>query len=68
MGLYPCNCSICKKAFMWFSGGNPYQLCDECFKTATIVTAEQIKEGFKNFEPKVPLKFTVAALKAAREK
>jgi len=31
MGLYPCDCSKCKKPFMWFSGdSNKAQLCDNC--------------------------------------
>lgn len=30
MGVFPANCRICNKAFMWFSG-LPAQVCSECF-------------------------------------
>lgn len=30
MGIYAAACSICDKAFAWFSGGNPGQVCPEC--------------------------------------
>lgn len=30
MGLYPIDCSECKKPFMWFSGLAPDQRCAEC--------------------------------------
>lgn len=29
MGLYPIDCPICKKPFMWFSGSQN-QLCHDC--------------------------------------
>jgi hypothetical protein len=30
MGLYPINCPVCGKSFIWFSGNLPDQRCGEC--------------------------------------
>lgn len=67
MGLYMISCSVCKKTFQWFSGGNPAQLCEECQKTAKP-SAVEIAESWKNFQPTVPLSFVVASRRAARDR
>lgn len=43
MGLYPINCSECKKLFMWFSG-NPDQQCHDCKNKSTEKTDFKITE------------------------
>lgn len=67
MGLYAVDCSVCKKAFQWFSGGNPAQVCESCQKSAKPSVME-IAEGWKNFKPAVPLSFTLARIKATRNR
>lgn len=68
MGLYAVPCSICKKVFQWFSGGNnPAQVCADCMKPKSA-SAIELVESWKNFNPTVPLSWVVAARKAARNK
>lgn len=48
MGLYPCDCSICSKPFMWFSGGNPGQVCNDCMYGSG--TGDGMKVIFLDFD------------------
>lgn len=46
MGLYPVDCQVCQKPFLWFSG-SVFQVCPTCLE-APVETPEELRQRLKN--------------------
>ncbi len=43
MGVFPTNCQICNKSFMWFSG-LPAQVCATCYAKPNKASDEDVDD------------------------